>query len=795
MCAAAFPSRPTDPTTPTSDQMLVVSIIRPFPSSVLGIIPILLLAAVLTACGLRYDAVQMRQAGQPLRSVEMLTGLYQERPSPATEKQIYLSVTEAAEHLGGRYSAVSQKRSLNEVEDEIERLDYDRETLVRAMEATEDPESTCSACPELRRDAVGFMERMESERNAAKGRQVALRKELAEVVAAGNAAIANRNPDGLKRAAARFEVLWTTSHVVLDAWHAVVPVLESPSSASSNLETIRAVRSEGGAKLPEPLARVLAELESATAQRIADAKAKGDKAQTYERQGRYDRALAGVTEAAAADADAWGPYVEYYSGIRSSLAKRAEKDWIAAVGGLAAAAKLVSNPEAARRELDKIATAALRDLEARAANKTTPVRDRALLVRQMDAIGFIAGRSTRARQIEAQLRDSLPKTSIRFDLARTVNDRDSKLYRKVQGILESTAKEYQQEVNLVEVLDHMAAYEGQEGRATAGFEVFVVAVDVVDFDTDAERETENLSKQYLSGYRSYEVPNPDYSRQEANYESCLESTDWDNNENLGKALLGAAGEVAACRSLYPELSRTNTLQEEVYADCLYRVTDHHLFGIAEVRVEMFHVPDGGRFMDKSFRAKEDKTLTEVETRSGDCEEAGIYQQVLPERPTAHSLEEPLLAEIESQVQETFGEALRPTELLGWLRKNYGDEADYAALELGALVDEGGIGALMRELGATTVEFDGARSKALFGIRWEPMDAGARIVEVEGGSPAELSGLAVGDVVLAVDGEPLQGTSDAMLKVFRRSLHPVKYFRVLRHGSRVPSDVVVVLPPS
>jgi S1-C subfamily serine protease len=63
----------------------------------------------------------------------------------------------------------------------------------------------------------------------------------------------------------------------------------------------------------------------------------------------------------------------------------------------------------------------------------------------------------------------------------------------------------------------------------------------------------------------------------------------------------------------------------------------------------------------------------------------------------------------------------------------------------------------------------------------------RVVEVVGGSPAELSGLRRGDVVLAVDGQPLADAQSLQKRLFAEAIGRRTEVTVLRNGALV--DVV------
>src|SRR5690242_6964569 len=74
--------------------------------------------------------------------------------------------------------------------------------------------------------------------------------------------------------------------------------------------------------------------------------------------------------------------------------------------------------------------------------------------------------------------------------------------------------------------------------------------------------------------------------------------------------------------------------------------------------------------------------------------------------------------------------------------------------------------------------------------------GHRVVHVDGGGVADQAGLRVGDVIVAVDGQPVASTFDYAFSVFRHDAGETVVLGVTRDGDRrdIPIHLVPSSPP-
>jgi len=73
----------------------------------------------------------------------------------------------------------------------------------------------------------------------------------------------------------------------------------------------------------------------------------------------------------------------------------------------------------------------------------------------------------------------------------------------------------------------------------------------------------------------------------------------------------------------------------------------------------------------------------------------------------------------------------------------------------------------------------------------PQDWGVLVADVTPGGPAAKAGLVVGDIVLSLDGKPMENARQLEVNLFRRSLGQKADLEVLRNGAKVVYPVMVV----
>lgn len=91
----------------------------------------------------------------------------------------------------------------------------------------------------------------------------------------------------------------------------------------------------------------------------------------------------------------------------------------------------------------------------------------------------------------------------------------------------------------------------------------------------------------------------------------------------------------------------------------------------------------------------------------------------------------------------------------------------------------------------------AREEGFLGVSLEPRSdggVGSIIATVQPGSPAESAGIVVGDIVLAVDGEPVNGQAGLVAAIRDRSPGESISIELVRDGKRLTVDATLVARP-
>ena len=91
----------------------------------------------------------------------------------------------------------------------------------------------------------------------------------------------------------------------------------------------------------------------------------------------------------------------------------------------------------------------------------------------------------------------------------------------------------------------------------------------------------------------------------------------------------------------------------------------------------------------------------------------------------------------------------------------------------------------------------AREEGFLGVSLEPRSdggVGSIIATVQPGSPAESAGIVVGDIVLAVDGEPVNGQAGLVAAIRDRSPGESISIELVRDGERLTVDATLVARP-
>ena len=653
---------------------------------------LLLWTSTLLSCSPNYlQAVSLRKNGEPLRSMVLLDEDYSRKQNPAVLKQLYISIEDAAMELTISYNSLLRVDRIDIVTGKLRSHNNDCDLVKQTFTLTDDPFES-KATTEAREYAEAEGRRLFLARNKAVEHLFKLRKDFEQVVGQGNEAIALLDENKLFSHLSSFEVYMSADHPIHKAWSAGLVVLKHPSKASSNAELLYNIIRKYGNDLPSDLISGLTDMLEGVRDRIDTAEQHAADAKKLEEKASYARALEYITRASDLNVDAHGAQRGYFARLLEGANLRQNEEWIEAVRVLLNAQQLVKGTPGADKELTRATRDGIGHFESTARATQNSLTERLTAVRSLDIVTSLTGAETRARSIEQSIVNELPKPKIRYDIARTRNDVGSKLYRIVQQVAETQAREYGATTTQVDILDEMASYNGQNGRATGSGELFLVEVDVVDLNSSVERDRDTLSTDYVASYRTVTQRNYKYDEWETAWNrDCNGKTfsdDW-----AGKLAAGLCIGLAASK---PPV--TIQVQEPVMDTCRYQVTNHNLYGHAEVRVEMFHVPDGALYMDETFTRDVNQIETEVEQLQGDCRAAGIQLRSIKKSPNAHDVEYPMLEAIEKDISATFKQALRPTNVVRWLEDEFPDVESYRDYRLGAIYAEGGLKAIYKELG-------------------------------------------------------------------------------------------------
>ena len=648
-------------------------------------------AVILTTLGLScspnyFEALSLRKNGNPMKAMSLLNQDYREKENAAVLKQLYLSIGDAAYDLTGEYDKLDAILRVDVVTEKLADLDRRFDSIDKVLGSVEDPFQN-NATIETGDDARWEFDRVSEARSAGHQHLKEIESALDEIIVRGNQDLVNRNTDELSSDLSDFAIYMTQEHPVCRAWSTCLFVLQNPSNASTNKEKLASVTQSYSSDLPDAVVTEMGEIQADVEARIAQAQKKYDRARRYEDQSSYTKALEYAGAAAELDADAHSRYQRYCAKLLEGYLFRRDRAWIDSIIALKEAKTIVRDAPGADKELARATKDSVSHFESQARSSRNSLTERLSAITELDRITSLTSKETRARSIETEVVKALPSPRITYDVSRARNDLGSKLYRIVQETVEDHADQFGANSRQVEILDDMSAYSGNSGRTTGRNETFLVKVDVVDFGASVERNIESYEADYVSGERM--VRNYKYDEWKEQYDrDCTHgfSDDW-------------AGAVAAslCVALAAAQPPRN-VPEPVYSTCRYRVTDHNLYGAAEVRVEIFHVPDGNLYMDNTYRRDVSEVQSEVEYLQGDCAKAGITRRTLKRNPTDHDVEVPLLEEIERDIRSSLEDAMRPTNVVNWLATQFPDQEKYKEYRLGAIYAEGGIEAIYRELG-------------------------------------------------------------------------------------------------
>ena len=641
-------------------------------------------ALLLCSCASLSRGAFLRREGNVIASTEYLLEAYETEPRNDVQIQLLLSAVEAMTRVDRAYRRALGLQRLDQTREQWSVIDRHYKLVERAMEATRDnPSGSGSVAALVEQSALAFENVKDSRRSLRElGRRLTSR--FGAVVDEGNTAIGGKDEGRLAEAVSTLQGLVADDEAVLIAFMDAQRVLSRTGEATANASALRVLIGSNKGKLPLDTVRVIEELTVAQEEEAEAAAVHARQARGKEARRDYERAVLLARAAHQLDGQVYGSLVQYEEALVEAMHLEAHGDRLGAVSRVLSAKELELDPVGANFELDRLVASAADHYEIMAEDPDLDIRERFGAVLALDELSHMTSTSTSARELERALASDLPTLPIRYDLARTNNDRGSRVYRVVQELLEHHAQTFGAEVDLVEILDQMSAYEGQTERRIGPSDVFLVRVDIVDYFATVERDHETLAVEYVSGYHKERRYNPEYRRWASWYQRNCVDVYWPDEIS---ATLGTMACVASLASAPPEILIVEVAD---MATCRYRVTEHHLFGSAEARVEIVHVPDGSVYLDHQFSTSLQDVETEVEALQGDCAAAGIELRELRRAPMAKDVEDRVLRDLEAAVDAGFREALRPTTVLSWLSAAFPSRLGLEEYRLGSIFAESGL---------------------------------------------------------------------------------------------------------
>jgi len=602
-----------------------------------------------------------------------------------------MSLEEGCILLDEEYSALQRGREIDRLDTKISTLDAEYADLKSVIKATRDEPNECRDCAEFHGYVMDEYKRLRDSRKRTRAHHRELQQEYQQIADDASRYIQERDPKGLQGCYQEARPFWHRPTLEMDVWDEVISILNEPDNPSENLNRLRSLSEQLGSHgtaaggLPDAIDSLIVFQDN----RKNEALALWQTAMAKAKQRHYSTTCDLLERAVAIDRGPHETRLRYFRGIVEAVDLRGQKRYVQAVDKLIRCQKNADGDGSAQAELERTEREGARYYERTGRDSSNELSLRIGSLSNLRQISAMCGTKTAASSVEKSIVRDLPEVSIRFDICRTSNDFGSKLYRLVQDRFESEGDEMNFDVRLMDVEKHISDYRGQDGIPIGDDEVFLVMVDVVDFDATVERDRNNDSVEYVSGHHYVTKSNPAYQAwvNDWNRSGC------EDLQSSGNDFVDALA-VTACVTLAsqqpPQLVEEKVLD---YSTCKYRTTNHSMFGIAEVRMEVYHVPEGLCFMDHTFHYAVNDVETEVEEVYGDCRAAGLDLRTLHQEPTSHDIELKLVEQIAAEVDQVISSDIKPTNVLTWLSGQFPEDERYTEAMYSAIYSEGGMAAL------------------------------------------------------------------------------------------------------
>jgi hypothetical protein len=738
---------------------------------------------VLTGCFTVLKGVNLRNQGDVVESVSLITTSYSKKESSFAQKQLYLSVAECATELRRDYDYALRTTQINELHRLQQQIDRDVDVVADARRALRNADTSCRDCMELRDDAEYAWEELVRARNALQDHRDEQAGRFALLQSTGTSFVVDRSVSQLEGAVAAFSTYWKGPHPVQGAWSVACSVLANPGTASSNLGEVNAFLQDHGAVLPADLQVALIGVRDEVGERVDQGKSQARNAREAEEDGQYRRARDLALSASEWDSDGWSGYLEYLSALNQSLDLVSARASIESLVALRGVVEMFEHPTGALRELEHAGRSAIEQYSSIASNERASMNKRARAIQSLDAVTVLASLPTEARRHERSIVEKLPTPAFDVVLARvgTVSSSSERAADTTARAVRDASRAAGHSFKTFGVVDSLALQEAMESYPR---ESLWVVVEVRQFYSDVETSQHTENKEYVAGYNVYQVVNPCFLEWQAKMRQCEQTMSQCENatSDVDQILCGlAVAECVGVAAVRP--AEQITMRDPITDWASYTTTTYSSQGRYEIDVTLRHAPGGRIFRTVTIEDSITDDVQAVSCASGDCSSAGV-KTYSATKPTTRDVDNHLLESIDRKSESAIRSAMEREDIVEWLVETYPRNPLYVDLLLGNEYQERGVGGVMRRLGL----FKGDGCGAEFSHSGFRVDCSKRSCVVEAPDDVlHFGDLRRGDVLLAVNGV----TGDRMRNELRSTLVPALYCRVKGASGSGVRDVIVL----